>query len=336
MRKKTVQIVALTLLCVVLFLPVELLAASFYEGKVLRIIVGSQPGGGYDIFTRIIARHLTKYIPGKPNIIVFNVPGAGSMIAANSLYNLEKPDGLTIGTFIGSGLSFAQLLRAPGVRFDLRKFAWIGAMAKGPCCLAVRSELPYYSIDDLRKVKEPIPLSTSGPTAQNYQFPVLLKAFAGINFKFINYPSVTESLLALQRKEVDSIGCDYSPLKSYIERGLLRPLIRGRIEVPGIENLPIDETLTTDKKGTILMAMRSSADVILRPYVAPPKTPPNIMRILQSAFAQLAKDPVFVAESMRSLIMAEYVPVGEVTKVLNTVLGQREDIVEEFSKFIKF
>ncbi len=336
MRKKAVQLVVLSLLAVVLFLPLELRAAPYYEGKSMRIIVGSQPGGGYDRISRLIARHLPRFIPGKPNIIVSNFPGAGSMMAANSLYNLEKPDGLTIGTFIGPGLSFAQLLKAPGVRFDLRKYEWIGSMATEAACFTVRSDSPYRSVEDLRKAKEPIPLSTSGPTAMNYQFPVLMKEFAGLNFKLIHYPSTAEGLLALQRKEVDGHGTYYSSFKPSIDSGVLRPLIRGRITAPGIENLPIDEDLTTDKRGKTLMAMRSAADVVSRPYVAPPKTPPAIMKTLRSAFAQMTKDPTFLAEAKRGLMMPEYVPVEEVRKVLDIVLDQPQDIVQEFGKFIKF
>ena len=108
--------------------PYPLFAAPFYEGKVLTIIVGYSPGGGYDRVDRLLAKYLPNYIPGKPTVLVQNMPGADSMIAANYLYNIAKPDGLTIGTF-NRGLVFANLLKAEGGRYDLTKFSWIGSAA---------------------------------------------------------------------------------------------------------------------------------------------------------------------------------------------------------------
>ena len=329
----------LTIIVAVYFLTsgVALAAPPFYEGKTLRIIVGSLPGGGYDRVTRLLATHLPRHIPGKPTIIVENVPGAGSMIAANNLYNIEKPNGLTIGTFVGQGLCFAQLLKVKGVRFDLRKYEWIGSAAREVCLLTVRSDLPYNSVSDLRKVKEPIPLGTTGPATMTYQVPALLQGFAGLNFKLVSYPSSTESLLAVERKEVDGQANFYSSLKPYISRGIIRPLIRsGRTLAPGIENLPIDEDLTTDKRGKTLLALRSAADVIARPYVAPPNTPPEIMKILRIAFAQVEKDPAFLADAERSSQATDYVPTDEIKKVLGFILDQPEDIVREFGRYVKF
>ncbi len=316
-------------------LPAQLWAAPYYQGKTLRIVVGSRPGGGYDRISRLLAGHLPKYLPGKPTIIVENVPGAASMIAANNLYNMTKPDGLTIGT-VNQGLPFAQMLKAPGVRFDIRKYAWIGSTAKEASLFTVRSDLPYKSVSDLRKLKEPMPLGSSGPENQNYQFPTLLKEFAGLNFKMITYPSATEGLLALERKEVDGQAGTYSSLTPYIKRGAIRPLIRGRITAPGIEHLPIDEDLATDKRGKTLMALRTAADTNARPFIAPPKTPPEIMKMLRDAFAKVTKDPVFLAEAAKNYMSVDFVPAEESVKVLNFILSQPEEIVTEFGKYIKF
>ena len=121
--------------------PKHLLAAPFYEGKVITIIVGYGPGGGYDRIARILAKNLSKFIPGKPTVLVQNMPGADSMIAANYLYRIAKPDGLTIGAF-NRGLVFAQLLKGEGVKFDLTKFAWIGSAAIESTVLVLRADLP--------------------------------------------------------------------------------------------------------------------------------------------------------------------------------------------------
>lgn len=320
---------------VLIVLPNNLLAAPFYEGKMLRIVVGFPPGGGYDRMGRLLSVYLPKYLPGKPKVIVVNLPGAASVIAANNLYNIERPDGLTIGT-INAGLPFAQLLGADGIRFDIRKFSWIGSTSEEASLFTVRSDSPYKSVNDLRKAKEPIQVGSSGPANQNYQFSALLKEFAGFNFKLINYPSAPEGLLALERKEVDGQAGTFSSLTPYIKRGLVRPLIQGRIKTPGLESLPIDEDLAYEKRGKTLMALRSVSDSLARPYVAPPNTPPERMKMLRNAFDQVTKDPAFLAEADKNAIKIRYVTSEESLKLLNFILSQPEDIVRDFGKYIKF
>jgi len=311
-------------------------AAPYYEGKTINIVVGFSPGGGYDRLSRILAKHLPKYIPGKPTVLVQNVPGAGSMIAANQIYNLTKPDGLNIAIF-NRGMPFAQLMKAEGVKFDLRKFSWIGSAAVETATLALRTDLPFKSVDDILKAKEPIMIgSGGGPSDSNTQFIVLLKEFLKINMKIINYPASPEVMLAVERKEVDGRGASWSSTKPFYERGLVRSWIRGRFSEPGIENLPVDENLTTDKIGKTLMAMRSSADGIGRPYVAAPNTPANIMAILRDAFAKVLKDPELKEDAKKNMMEVQFVPPEECLRLVNYVLDQPPDIVKEASKYIKF
>ena len=137
-------------------------AASYYEGKTITIVVGYKPGGGYDRYARLFAKHLTKHIPGSPAVIIQNVPGANSIIAANQIFSATKPDGLTLGTF-NNGLVIAQLTKVEGVRFDLTKFAWIGSVASDAAVLTVRTDLPYKNVDDLRKAKEAVIIGATGP-----------------------------------------------------------------------------------------------------------------------------------------------------------------------------
>lgn len=334
-RQKGIWILASFFLLILFYLPGQLLAAPYYEGKRITIVVGSEPGGGYDRMARILVRHLPKHIPGRPTIIVENMPGAGSMIAANYLYNIAKPDGLTIGTYI-QALTFGQLLKAEGVRFDVMKYSWIGSASPEATVLCMRSDLPYKTFEDLRKTKETLAMGCSGISTVDYQFPVLLKEFHGIDFKMVIYPSGTASTLAAERKEVDGRASFFNSLKPYIERGLLRPLIRGRVSAPGIENLPVDEDLTTDKMGKTIMSMRSAGDLVARPYVAPPGTPAEIMSILRDAFAKVGQDQEQKEESKKLLMAVEYLPAEECLKVLHNIFNQPDEIVKEFGKYIKF
>jgi tripartite-type tricarboxylate transporter receptor subunit TctC len=334
-RKKFISMV-LFFITLIFIHPEVLPAAPYYEGKVITITVGSGPGGGYDRMARIFAKHLPTYIPGKPTIIIENMEGATSIIAANYIYNIAKPNGLTIGV-LNRGLPFAQLLKTEGVKFDLTKFAWIGSPAVESNVLTVRSDTPYKSVEDLRNAKLPIKLGAGGVASSSTHFPLLLKAFAGIkNILMVQYRSSSEVALAIERKEVDGKATSFASFRSQIEKGFYRPLIRGRVTEPGIEKLPVDEDLTTDPIGKKLMALRSGPDRIGRPVVAPPNTPPELMKILRDAFIKATKDPE-VRDMAEKLEMGiQYVPPEECLKILKDTFSQPETIVKEFAKYIKF
>jgi tripartite-type tricarboxylate transporter receptor subunit TctC len=311
------------------------ISASYYEGKVMRIIVGHEVGGGYDRIGRLLARHLSRHIPGKPTILVENMPGAQTIIAANYLYNIAKPDGMTIGSF-DRGLPFSQLLKLEGVKFDILKFSWIGSAASETMILALRTDLPYKSVGDIRKAKEPIFLAGVGAGASDTQFPILLKEFCDFNIKLIDYPSSAASMLAIERKEVDGRAGSYTSLKPFIERGLMRPMVRSRVTGPEVLNLPVNEDLTTNKMGKTIMAMLASADRVGRPYVAPPKTPGNVMAILRDAFSKVIQDPALKEDAKKMMMSLEYTHAEETVKILTDLMSQPEDVVREFSKYIKF
>ncbi|MBI4634324.1 MAG: hypothetical protein HY742_10585 [Deltaproteobacteria bacterium] len=335
MKRYAIAISVVLFLVSLLFHPRQLIAAPYYEGKVINIIVGYGPGGGYDRIARLVAKHLPKHIPGKPTILVQNMPGADSMIAANYLYNIAKPDGLTIGAF-NRGLVFAQLLKADGCKFDLRKYAWIGSAAIESTVLVLRTDLPYKTIEDVAKSKTTIVLGNTGPADSSGQFPLFMKEFLGYNFKFVTYPSGADIMLAIERKEVDGRGVTYSSVKPFIDRGIVQPLVRGRVVEAGIEKLPMDEELAKGVREKTLMAMRSAPDKVGRPYVAPPKTPDATMRILWDAFAKVAKDPALQEDAKKNKLAVDYVPAKEVQKVLQYIFNQPPEIVSEFGKYIKF
>ena len=310
--------------------------AQYYSGKTVTIVVGYKTGGGYDATARVLARHLPKHIPGKPTVIVQNMPGANSIIAANHVYAVTKPDGLTIGTF-NRNLPIAQLTKVEGVKFDMAKFAWVGSAASECTVFAIRTDLPYKTFEDLRKSKQQIVIGATGPGASTYDFPLLLKEFLGVNIKLVSgYQSSADIMLAVERKEVDGRAGSFTSIRPFIDRNLVRPVLRARATEPGVENLPIDEDLAPTPRAKAIMALRSAPEIVGRPYVMHPKTPPEQLKTMRAAFAAAIKDPELVAEARKAKMDLEFVDGDVAVKVMNEVLSQPKDIVDEFSRYIKF
>lgn len=310
--------------------------SSPYEGKTITIVVGFKAGGGYDRTARILARHLPKYLPGRPNVIVQNMPGANSITAANHVYAVAKPDGLTLGTF-NRNLVLAQLTSVPGVKYDMTKFAWIGSAASETTILAIRSDLPYKTFADLKKAGKTVVIGATGPGANTYDFPLLLKEFLDVDFKIVSgYSSSADIMLAIERKEVDARAGSYTSLRPFIDRKLVHPLIRARAVEPGIEQLPVDESLAPTPRAKAIMALRSAPEVVGRPYVMPPGTPDNLVRMMRQAFASAIKDGDLVAEAKKAKMELEYISGEETLKILTEVLSQPKEVVDEFAKYIKF
>ena len=333
MIKKATWIVIACLLFVT-FSVGSVLAASYYEGKVITIISGHKAGGGYDRMARLLAKNLPKFIPGKPTIIVQNMPGAASIIAGNHLFNAAKPDGLTIGS-LDRGVLNAQMTKEEGVKFDLKKFAWVGSPAAEPRVFLVRADLPYKNFDDLLKAKE-IHLGDIGLNNYIRVIPLILRDFAGLKANMVSYPAGTRDIvLALERKELDGSYLTYSSHKPYIERGLVRPLFRGRVFVEEIKSLPVDEDLMKDPKVKAMFRIFSAIDQLGRPYVAPPGTPADLLKILQEAFKKACADPQVKAEAEKVKMELDYVTAADCMETINFVLTQPEDIIKDFVKYSK-
>src|SRR6266480_5911745 len=214
---------------------------NFYEGKTITLIIGAKGAGSLIAATQIVAHHLGKYIPGKPTVIVQEMPGAAHLLATNNVFNVAKPDGLTI-LASNPNVAIAQLSKVEQVRFDVRKFQWLGSSGADGVMFSIRPDLPYKTADELKKADRELVAGTTGPGSNAHDFPLLLKEFAGLKLKLVSgYPSNSDVLLAIERKEVDSWSALATTIKLGTERGAVRPLVRGRVALAGFENLPIDE-----------------------------------------------------------------------------------------------
>lgn len=311
-------------------------AAPYYEGKVVTIVVVSKPGGGYDRMARLVAKNLSKHIPGKPSIIINNMPGAGGLIAANYVYRIAKPDGLTLGILEASTTPFSQLTKQAAVQYDVFKFAWIGSTAAEGQVFALRNDLPYKTAADLLKVKSPLMVGGTGMTDVSGVFSLMLKEYAGLNIKMIIYPTTADIMLAVERKELDGRSGTYSSLKPYIDWGLMRPLIRGPVPAKGTEQLPVNLDLATSKIGKAVMQMLSASEFIGRPFACPPGTLPAQMKILSDGFAKLADDPQMMEDARKALMEIQYTPGKDILKVYDSIFRQPKDVIAEFSKHVSF
>lgn len=308
---------------------------SFYAGKTVTVVIGAS-GGSLEIAARIAARHLGKHIPGNPNVIVQNMTGAAHLVATNHVYNVAKPDGLTL-LAANPNVGIAQLTKVDAARFDLRRFQWLGSTGADGVALSIRSDLPYKSWEELQKSGRELVVGTTGPGSNAHDFPLLLKEFAGAKFKLVSgYPANADVLLAVERKEVDVWAAFATTIRLAADRGVVRPLVRGRVALPGWEHLPVDEDLATSQVGKAIMGIRAAPLAIGRAFAAPPGTPADRVQVLREAFARAAKDSEFVAESKKARIAVGYIPPEEVLKMFNGLLEQPAEVQKEMVNYIKF
>ena len=309
--------------------------ANFYEGKTITVVIGAS-GGSLEIAARVVARHLGKHIPGNPSVVVQNMTGGAHLVATNHVYNVAKADGLTL-LANNPTVGIAQLTRVDAARFDLRKFQWLGSSGADGVALAIRADLPYKTWEDLKKADRELVVGTTGPGSNAHDFPLLLKEFAGAKFKLVSgYPANADILLAVERKEVDVWAAFATTIKLAADRGAVRPIVRGRVAIPGFEHLPVDEQLATSEVGKAIMGIRAAPAAIGRAFAAPPATPADRVKLLREAFAKAVKDPEFLAESKKAKIQVGYIPPEEVLKMFQGLLDQPPEVQKEMVKYIKF
>jgi tripartite-type tricarboxylate transporter receptor subunit TctC len=310
--------------------------ADFYRGKTVSIVVGARGTGSLSITAQIVARHLGRFIPGNPTTILRQMPGGAHLNATNYVYNVADADGLTI-LAANPPIATAQLLNIPAVRFDVRKFEWLGSSGSEGAIFSIRPDLPYKTFQELRDSQQEIIAGTTGPGSNSHDVPLLLKEFAGLKIKLVSgYAANADIRLALERKEVDAWTSMATTMRLAGERGIVRPLVRSsRAPVPTLNHLPVDEDLATSELGRSLLLIRGTPLAIGRPYAARPGTPPERVAILRDALAKLVADPQFLAESNAAQIDIEHITADDVAKRFDAMMNQPADVIEALHKYIK-
>jgi tripartite-type tricarboxylate transporter receptor subunit TctC len=294
----------------------------FFDGKTVRIVVGFSAGGGYDTYSRAIARHLGRHIPGRPSVIVENMPGAGSLIAANYLNKIAKPDGLTIGNFAG-GLVLAQVLGQPGIEFDARKFAWLGVPARETCACALTRASGITSIEAWMAAKTPVKLGGTGSGATTDDVPRVLAATLGLPIQVVRgYKGTAEIRLAAESGEIAG-GCwQWESIKSTWRQGLDAGDVLVLLQVtpkplPDLPKVALAPQLAkTDEVRQLIRAGIIVPSEIGRIYALPPAVPADRVQAMRTAFAETMRDPEFLADAKRSKLEIDPMSGEEVTRVV--------------------
>jgi tripartite-type tricarboxylate transporter receptor subunit TctC len=293
-----------------------------FEGKTIRIVVGFSSGGGFDAYARAIARHLGKYLPGKPTIIVDNMPGAGSLIAANHIYNQAKPDGLTIGHFIG-GVVVGQLLGNPAAQFNSQRFEWLGAPAKLDAVCALTKATGVSDLRSWMNVKTPVKLGATGPGSETYDVPRVLQAALGLPMQIVSgYKGTADIRLAAESGEIGGLCWGWEVMKAQwsksLESGDARVLIQAVAKAEAdLPNVPVAmELAKTEEAKQLIQIGIHDQSAILRPFALPPATPKGIVRVMQRAFQETMKDSQFLAEMKKAKLGVDPLEGAEIERIV--------------------
>ncbi len=270
------------------------LAAPFQGKDLINVIVGFDPGAGYDMYGRFVARFLGKYLTGQPRVVVQNMPGAGSLRAANYIYNIAPKDGTTIG-ILGQSVPIMQLLGTPGILFDSDRFEWLGRISDIDAVLGVWSTVGVQSIEDV-KHKE-IAIGIGGALSGSELYPIFLNKLVGTKIKAVAGYSAREQQLAIERGELDgSFALLFSQIKMqnpfWLSDGKIKLLVQiGLQRRASMPDVPTLIELVRNEDGRAIMKIISSGDILGRSFVAPPDTDKDRLAELRQAFDDMAKDP---------------------------------------------
>lgn len=297
--------------------------ADFYKNATIDIVVGSAVGGGYDAYARFLARHITRYIPGSPNVIVKNMPGAAGTIAGNFVYNQAAKDG-TVITHLQNTLTTDQISGTPNLKLDMRNFAWIGSMNTLASICVLSGQVPFAGAKDFMQ-REYIVGSTQGAGASTSMVPEILNALVGTKFRIVSgYTSTSTVLLGIERKEVDGLcgwGWDSAQVQaaSAIDAGTIRVgLDIGNVPHPELRkrNIPFVMDMFADGVDKQALHLLLSPQHYGRPFAAPPGVPVERLAALRKAFAETLKDKQFLEEAAKAKLEIIYMPPEEIERAV--------------------
>src|SRR5687768_2316645 len=320
--------------------------SDFYKGKTITVYIGTTPGALYDQWGRILASHMNKHIPGRPDVIVQNMPGAGHMIAANYVYKTTKPDGLSLIGSIVPTLYFDQLVGRKEAQYDWAKFVWIGSPVQGESQMYMRADTPYKTMEDVRNAKEPPRCGAQGTSDSAYYLPKLFEEVIGAKFNLVQgYPGGPEIDLAVERGEIHCRAftieafLSREPYHTWRKKGFVRNIIQtGKkrdSKLPEIETIwELMDKYKTPEGSRRLASVMLASGTLGRPMLATPGVPADRVKILRDAFKMTMEDKEFLAELDKRKFDLDPVPGEELEKIVKEVMGQPADIIARMKKLL--
>jgi tripartite-type tricarboxylate transporter receptor subunit TctC len=320
--------------------------SDFYKGKTITVYIGTTPGALYDQWGRILAQHMGKHIPGKPDMIVQNMPGAGHMIAANYVYNKTKPDGLSLIGSIVPTLYFDQLVGRKEAQYDWAKFVWIGSPVQGESQMYMRADTPYKTIEDVRNAKEPPRCGAQGTSDSAYYLPKLFEETIGTKFNLVQgYPGGPEIDLAVERGEIHCRAftieafMSREPYHTWRKKGFVRNIIQtGKKRDAKLPETPtlwelMDRYKTPEENRRLATLMLASGQ-LGRPMMGTPGIPADRVKVLRDAFNATMKDPEFLVDIDKRQFDLDPVPGEELEKTVKDVMSQPPDVIARMKKLL--
>jgi len=305
--------------------------ADFYRGKQINLVVGYGPGGGYDVYARLVGRHLGRHIPGQPAVVVQNMPGAGSLRAVNYLYNVAARDGTALAHFARNMPLMGMLGNNANAQFDARRLVWLGSsssFANDAYILIVRTDAPVKTIEEARRPGgDPLVLGGTAEGATGNDVPIILRDTIGLNIKrVVGYPDSGALFIAMERGEVHGRTTDLSSVKT-IKPDWLKPNSGFHVLVqfaratrhPDFPDVPTARELARNEGARELIELTELPYKLSRPFAAPPGVPPDRAKALQKAFAATHRDPLYLEEAARLNVDVSPVSAEEVAAALERI-----------------
>ncbi|HEU4341728.1 MAG TPA: hypothetical protein VFU31_09175 [Candidatus Binatia bacterium] len=325
-----------------LAVPPNVVANDFYKGKTIRVIVGFAAGGGYDTYARAVTRHMGKHIPGNPSFVVENMDGAGSLLSANYLYNKADADGLTIGSW-NNLMILQQALGAKAIRFDARRFGWIGAPSQSRSVCAVMGFTGLKTLEDVLNSKN-LKMGATRAGSTTDDLPKLMNMFMRTKFQVISgYTGTAKIRVAMQSRELDGACWGWESMgvtaKALLEakgdERLIPYIIDGKSEDPKVKDLPQFTDAIKDKVNLAAFNVWRKPKEFERPLTVPPKTPNDRLEILRKAYKETLHDPEFLAEARKSKLVVEHVSGERIDQAVKEILSISHDSKEKLQFLVK-
>ena len=315
-------------------------AQSFFAGKTVRIVVGLAPGGGFDTYARLLARHLGRHIPGNPAIIVENMTGAGGLISANHLYRVAKPDGLSLAHVPGT-LLLGQVLGQPGIEFDARRFEYIGATVKEEVVCSMTRASGFTSVEQWMAAKTPVKIGAVAPGAPTDNSPRILKAALGLPIQVVTgYKGTAEIRLAAESGEVAGACWAWESMRATwrraLEAGEAVPLLQVTSKpLADLPRVPLASSFAkTDEARRLIQVGIQDGSAYSRPFIAPPGTPKDRVQALRKAFMAALSDPALKAEADKAQLTLEPVSGEELERLIGGLFALDPPFVDKLKSIL--